>query len=129
MKTDLIIISYGLICEIGVFSFFTLEPGEKAKGKERLMAENKLRNVPMPREASDPQAPSRITLRAHDNLKRNGETQRRWGIKEFSFIVLLGQAPWHMNCCLFTLKRLWSQASLPLQLPKKRVWVQITGSG
>lgn len=29
MKTDLIIISYGLIYKIGTFSFFILEPGEK----------------------------------------------------------------------------------------------------
>jgi hypothetical protein len=42
-KTDLIIISYGLTCEIGMFSFFTLGPGEKElrergkiDGKQRL---------------------------------------------------------------------------------------------
>ena len=41
VKTDLMIISYGLICEIGIFSFFIQEPGEREPRGERLMGEHK----------------------------------------------------------------------------------------
>jgi hypothetical protein len=34
VKTDLTVISYGLISDTGMVSFFTLEPGEKELGRK-----------------------------------------------------------------------------------------------